>query len=334
LDNGEGPCISFAGLALDEAITSQILGVLEPAAVEAAVLASEQESLQQDEILAALQRELEAARYTAHRAEKQYDTTDPENRLVASELECRWNQALQKVQEVEQRIQQQVQRRKVAPATREEFENLAGELEAVWNHPESDARLKKRIVRTLIEEVVVDVDSQGGEIIALTHWKGGVHTELRIPHRRRGHSRAHTAKEIVEAVRVLARICFDDTIAGTLTRNGLLTGMGNRWTRERVISLRSHHGIPRYSEEQRKAEGWLSLTEAAAHLGVSGITLRLAIERGEIEAEHPLPDGPWVLNRRGLETGTAAQLVERTRGHKRAPALAVHDQGLLDLSAT
>ena len=70
----------------------------------------------------------------------------------------------------------------------------------------------------------------------------------------------------------------------------------------------------------------------AGHL--LGITLRLAIERGEIEAEHPLPDGPWVLNRRRLETGTAAQLVERTRKHKRAPALAVHDQGLLDLSAT
>ena len=161
-----------------------------------------------------------------------------------------------------------MQRRKVAPATREEFENLASEFEAVWNHPESDARLKKRIVRTLIEEVVVDVDGQGGEIIAVIYWKGGVHTELRMPHRRRGHSRAHTAKEIVEAVRVLTRICSDDTIAGALTRNGLLTGMGNRWTRERVISLRSHHGIPRYSEEQRKAEGWLSLTEAAAHLGV------------------------------------------------------------------
>jgi DNA invertase Pin-like site-specific DNA recombinase len=296
LDNGEGPCISFAGLALDEAITSQILGVLEPAAVEAAVLASEQESLQQDEILAALQRELEAARYTAHRAEKQYDTTDPENRLVASELECRWNQALQKVQEVELRIQQQVQRRKVTSASREEFENLAGELEAVWNHPESDARLKKRIVRALIEEVVVDVDGQGGEIIAVIHWKGGGHTELRMPLRRRGYSRAHTPEEIVEAVKVLARICSDDTIAGALTRNGLLTGMGNRWTRERVISLRSHHGIPCYSEDRRKAEGWLSLTEAAAHLSVSGLTLRLAIERGEIEAEHPLPDGPasWV----------------------------------------
>src|ERR1700693_661130 len=73
------------------------------------------------------------------------------------------------VREVELRIQQQGQSRKVEPATLGEFENLAGQLEAVWIHPDSDARLKKRIVRTLIEEVVVDVDSEGGEIIALVH---------------------------------------------------------------------------------------------------------------------------------------------------------------------
>ena len=334
LDHGDGPCISFAGLGLDEAIAQEILSVVQPAAVEAAVRASEQESLHQGEVLEALQRDLEAAQYTAHRAAKQYDTTDPENRLVADELERRWNQALQKVQEVELRIQEQVQQRKIAPATQEEFENLAGDLEAVWRHPESDARLKKGIVRALIEEVVVDSDAQEGEIIAVIHWKGGVHTELRITRRRRGHSRAHTPKEIVEAVKILTRICSDDTIAGTLTRNGLLTGMGNRWTRERVISLRSHHGIPCHSEDRRQAEGWLSLTEAAAHLGVSGITLRLAIERGEIEAEHPLTDGPWVLHRRGLETVAAAQLVERSRRHRRTPALGVPNQGLLDLSAT
>ena len=68
-------------------------------------------------------------------------------------------------------------------------------------------QMKKRIVRTLIEEVVVDVAGQAGEIIAVIHWKGGVHTELRIPHRRRGFSRAHTPPEIVDAVRVLVRIC-------------------------------------------------------------------------------------------------------------------------------
>ncbi len=152
--------------------------------------------------------------------------------------------------------------------------------------------------------------------------------------RRRGHSKAHTSKEIVEAVRVLTRICSDDIIAGALTRSGLLTGMGNRWTRERVISLRSHHGILSYNNDRQEAEGWMSLTEAAAHLGVSAITLRLAIERGEIEAEHPLSDGPWVLNRRALETANAAQLIQRARRNTRGPILAVSEQGLLDLSHT
>ena len=108
------------------------------------------------------------------------------------------------MQQIEVRIEQQIQRRKVTPATREEFENLAGDLEAVWSHPESDARLKKRIMRTLIEEVVVDMDPEGGEIIAVIHWKGGVHTELRIPRRRRGYSRTHTPKEIVDAVSLLS----------------------------------------------------------------------------------------------------------------------------------
>ena len=111
--------------------------------------------------------------------------------------------------------------------------------------------------------------------------------------------------------------------------------MGNRWTRERVVALRSHHGIPCYNEKRRQAEGWLTLTEAASQLGISAITLRLAIERGEMEAEHPLSDGPWVLPRHGLETAAAAQLVERTRRQKRrTPALGSQDQALLDLSVT
>jgi DNA invertase Pin-like site-specific DNA recombinase len=334
LDNGEPPCITFAGLGLDEAISREIVTVLEPAALAAAVLADEQETLQQAEILSVLQRELEAARYSARRAEKQYEATDPDNRLVASELERRWNDALQKVQQLEVRIEEARRSRQGMPATKEEFESLAGDLEAVWRHPETDVRLKKRIVRTLIEEVVVDVDGQAGEIIAVVHWKGGVHTELRIRRRRRGYSRAHTPQEIVDAVRILVRICSDDTIAGALSRGGLVTGMGNRWTRERVTSLRSHHGIPSYSAERRRVEGWLTLTEAADHLQISGITLRLAIERGEIEAEHPLASGPWVINRRALETEQAVQFAERIHTQRRNPILDVGLQAVIDFSAT
>jgi hypothetical protein len=118
------------------------------------------------------------------------------------------------------------------------------QLEAIWTDPDTSAQLKKRIVRTLIEEVLVDVDGPRGELLLTIHWKGGVHTELRLPRRRRGQCSTQTPRELIEAVAVLARISSDDIIAGVLNRNGHLTGRGNRWTRERVTALRSHHRIP------------------------------------------------------------------------------------------
>jgi hypothetical protein len=185
LDNGEPRCISFGGLLIDAAMAKEVLRVVQPAAVEAAIVASEGAARQQDDVLAAWTRDLEAARYAAQRAQKQYDATDPENRLVADELERRWNQALQRVREIEGRIDEHVQgRRQVVIPTREEFDTLAADLEAVWNDPHGDARLKKRILHTLIQEVVVDVDAAAGEIILTVHWRGGVHTEVRVPRRR------------------------------------------------------------------------------------------------------------------------------------------------------
>ncbi len=110
-------------------------------------------------------------------------------------------------------------------------------------------------------------------------------------------------------------------IAGVLNRNGLRTGRGNRWTRERVTSLRSYHKIPCYSPEKRKQEGWLNLTESAAFLGISTRTLRLAVERGEIQGEHPLTDGPWVFNRQDLEMEAAHAVVIRAKSRNGDPAV-------------
>lgn len=335
LDSGEPRCIGFGGMSVDETIAKEVLRVVQPAAVEAARLASEEEAHKQDEVLEAWNRDLEAARYAAHRAQKQYDAADPENRLVADELERRWNQALQRVQEIELRIEQHVQGQgKATTPTREEFEELAAKLETVWNCADTDVRLKKRIVRTLIHEVVVDVDAEAGELILVLHWKGGVHTELRLPRRRRGQNSKQTSKEIVDAVRTLARICSDEVIAGALNRNGLRTGRGNRWTREAVTSLRSHHQISCYGSDKRETEGWMNLTEAANSLRVSARTLRLAVERGEIGAGHPLADGPWIFNRCELQKEAAMNFVERVRGGKRDPAIPNSLQRKLGFSAT
>jgi DNA invertase Pin-like site-specific DNA recombinase len=334
-DNGEPRCISFGGLVVDDAIAKELLRVVQPAAIEAAVVASDAAAHQQDEVLHAWTRELEAARYAARRAQKQYDATDPDNRLVADELERRWNQALQRVHEIEDRIEQHVHgRRDVVVPTREAFETLAADLEAVWANPHTDVRLKKRLVRTLIQEIVVDIAADTAEVVLIVHWKGGVHTELRLPRRRRGQNATHTSKDAIDAVRVLARICPDDLLANVLNRNGLLTGRGNRWTRERVVSLRTHHDIACYDRERRVSEGWMNLSEAARILGISPRTLRLAVERGDIEAAHPLPDGPWVFQRQALEAPAAAALVARVRDRNHQPAIPNSQQRALVFSGT
>ena len=334
-DNGEPRCISFGGVVVDAAMTKEVLRVVQPAAIDAAVVASEGAARQQDEVVHAWKRELEAAQYAARRAQKQYDAADPDNRLVTDELERRWNQALQRVHEIEGRIEQHVQQQApIAAPTREAFEDLAADLEAVWNSPQADVGVKKRVVRTLIQEVIVDVDATAGEVILTIHWKGGVHTELRLPRRRRGPNRRHTAPEIVTAVRTLAHICSDDLLANSLNRSGLLTGRGNRWTRERVTALRTHHDIPCYDPARRQSEGWMNLTEAAQFLGITGRTLRLAVEQGEIEADHPLADGPWVFKRSDLETEAALRLVTRVRRRNQEAAIPTSQQRDLGFSST
>jgi DNA invertase Pin-like site-specific DNA recombinase len=331
LDNGEPRCIAFGGLTVDDAIAGEILRVVQPAAIEAAGQAQEQEVQNRDDVRAALTRDLEAAHFAADRAFRQYDATDPQNRLVAAELELRWNRALERVTDLQERIAaHDHQRPAPTSATPDDFASLASDLKTVWADPATNARLKKRIVRTLIHEVIADLEPQVGEIVLVLHWVGGVHTELRLPRRRRGQSKS-TAVEIIEAVRVLIRIASDDLIAGLLNRNRLTTGYGNRWTRERVTSLRSHHKIPIYSQQVRESEGWMTLTQAAATLAVSAKTLRLAAERGEVEAQHPLPDGPWIFKRTALETDAARHLAP---GNRNTPAGPDSHQQNLNLSMT
>lgn len=108
--------------------------------------------------------------------------------------------------------------------------------------------------------------------------------------------------DVVAAVRSLARVCDDTAIAGILNRNGLRTGRGNRCACGRVTSLRCTNCIPVYvAAEDGTVQNWLTLTDATAFMGISSRTLRLAVEHGRIEGEHPLPDGPWIFSRQALQ---------------------------------
>src|SRR6266699_1132173 len=133
--------------------------------------------------------------------------------------------------------------------------------------------------------------------------------------------------------RVDFSIC-GDLIAGILDRNGLVTGHGNRWTRERVTSLRSHHRISVYKPADDGIEPWLNLSNAARLLRISPRTLRLAAHAGEIDAIHPLPDGPWIFSRAALSTSSARDITERARQNPKYPTGSHPDQQSLFSSIT
>ncbi|MCP2223792.1 recombinase family protein [Bradyrhizobium elkanii] len=161
-------------------------------------------------------------------------------------------------------------------------------------------------------------DDVASEIVLIVHWVGGAHSELRLPKRRRG-QRNSTSADIIQAVRQLVVIASDDLIAGLLNRNGLKTGNGNRWTRERITSMRSNYHIPVFKPAEDGIEPWLNLGKAAKLLKIAPKTLRHAAEVGEIESIHPLPDGPWIFARTSLITTAAQSIAERARQNPKYP---------------
>jgi len=328
MDHAEPRCIAFGGLRADDAIEGAILSVVGPGAITAALAAEKEAGQRRDQVHEALGRDLEAAHYAADRAFRQYDAADPANRLVAGELEVRWNKALVRVQEVEAKIALHEAGRQAASPDPVSLTNLADDLKSIWTAPTTDARLKKRIARTLIHEIVADIDDQAAEVILVVHWIGGLHSEIRLPRRRRG-QRNSTPADIIDAVRQLVLILSDDVIAGFLNRNGLVTGNGNRWTRERVTSLRSHHHIPVYKRAEDGVEPWLNLNKAAEFLGIAPKTLRVSAEAGEIEARHPLPDGPWIFSRAALATEAARAITLRAQRRPKYPAESSPEQQTL-----
>jgi len=333
MDNGGPHCIAFGGLRIDDAVEEALLGVVGPGAIAAATAAAEQATRQWDQVRHALGRDLEAAHYAVDRAFRQYDAADPANRLVAGELEARWNRSLARVAEVEGKITAHDAMTAPPVADPSTLGLMASNLKAVWAAPTTDARLKKRIVRTLIHEVVADIDDEASEIVLIVHWGGGAHSEMRLPKRRRG-QRNSTSTNILEAVRQLVLIASDDLIAGLLNRNGLKTGNGNRWTRERVTSMRSNYRIPVFKAAVDRIEPWLNLGNAAKLLKVAPKTLRLAAEAGEIEGIHPLSDGPWIFERSALTTSAAQSITERARQNPKYPAGSHPDQQNLFSSNT
>jgi DNA invertase Pin-like site-specific DNA recombinase len=293
-DGGEPGCMTFGGRGVDRTVVAQILRVLRPAALEAAVEIAHESVAKKDNLVTALELERESALYAADRARRQYDAVDPANRLVADELERRWEAALRKVTEVDESLKlARSAQRTSPPPSLDGLRALAKDFDRVWDAQSTSFALKKRIVRALIEEIVVDVDPEASRIDLVFHWKGGRHSSASVPKLGTGKHVTDLPVDVIEVIRVLARVCSDRTIAAYLTRSGTKPATGNRWTWKKVAAARNHRGIPPASKQPPGV--WLSLGAAAKISGIDRNLLSEAASRGLIDADHPLTNGPWVF---------------------------------------
>jgi hypothetical protein len=200
-------CISFGNMRIDAAVSAEVIKLLSPLAMDAALEAIDDRHRTSTALLGQTELMLQQAQYEADRARRQYDAIDPENRLVAGELERRWNERLENVARIEEQLR--ARRVETAPALdsteRTELLALATDLPRLWNHPAASLTTRKRLLRALVEEIVVCVEP--GRLLLKLHWKGGDHTALEVPKNRWGQHRWKTSTATAELIRDLHACC-------------------------------------------------------------------------------------------------------------------------------
>jgi hypothetical protein len=313
VNHGEpGKCIGFGAVRVDDAIAQEVLHVIGGNAIDAALEAADQLRRQRDDRRAALALEVDQARYEVRLAERRFEAVDPDNRLVAATLEARWNSTLQHAKDLADRLDA-FDRDVSLPVIpdRAVLLSLAHDLPAVWRAPTTDMRLKQRIVRVLIQEIVADVDEGTRMMVLVIHWVGGRHSELRVRKASAGEHRHRTSVEAIEVIRGMAGRFQDEQIAATLNRLRLRTGSGNTWTEIRVSSARKSHAFPAY--DRHRPQDALTLQDAARHVGVSTTTLRRLIRDRQVPAQQVVPCAPWEIARDALDSDQVRSAIRRSR---------------------
>jgi DNA invertase Pin-like site-specific DNA recombinase len=317
-------CVSFGGLGADRMVATQVLRSLEPMGIQAALQAIEKLQGAEDERHVQKRLALEKARYEVCHAQRQYDAVDPANRLVAGTLERRWNDAMTVQSRLEEELAELMRQRPCAlgKEARQNLLALAHDLPQLWDHPASSPDIKKRILRTVINEIVVSAD--GDSVRMIVHWQGGDHTELRLKKAPTGRHRYVTSVDTLELIASLARHQPDQRIAATINRLGHRTAHGQTWTATRVCAIRKGHDIAAYCEGERRERGELTIEEVAAVMRVAPRAVLRLIHQKHLKATQACHNAPWTIRQGDLDEYLAARAT-------RSPSSPDSDQLILDI---
>ena len=285
-------CLGFGGARVEAAVASELIRAVEPMAIEAALEAERMHMESHNERRRIVELELQQAQYEARLAERRYAACDPDNRLIAAQLEKSWEVALRRVEACQARLN--AEQRPDPTTEAPDFTDLAADLSAAWTAPTTTMRARQRLVRALIKDIIADVDEATREVVLVIHWKGGQHSQLRVKKPKTGEHGCSTSEDALAVMRSMAGRWDDTHIAASLNRMGLQTGQGKSWNAKRVAGLRRVHDIHAYRSAEKNGE-WLTMREAASELGVTSHVIRRLIQSQVLAAEQVVPGAPFQI---------------------------------------
>lgn len=295
--NGRGVhCLNIGGMQIDQAVADSLLEALKPAALEAALQATQQLESDHHAALAQWRMTVERVRYEAQRAERRYRAVDAENRLVARGLEAEWELRLSELEQAQTELarKRQLRPHTLSPEERQRIGALGADLKRVWAAPTTTDRDKKELLRTLLEEVIITVQRDEWRAHLTLRWRGGMISEIDVHLPRLNPARIHTDEDTVELVRRLAAHYPDGLIAGILNRQGRKTVRGERFSANQVGSLRRYRDIARFEPPAEPPKGELvTIAGAADILQVAPSTIHRWLAEGLIAGEQLTPGAPW-----------------------------------------
>jgi excisionase family DNA binding protein len=305
---GLARCMTFGGPRVDAAVARELLRAVEPLAIEAAFEAERMHRERQDSQRHILDLELQQARYEANLAERRYAACDPDNRLIAAQLEKNWEIALRRAKDLE--LRQPSESASTIEVDPRAFANLAENLSAAWNAPDVTMRARQQLLRTLIADIIADVDDTVRDVVLTIHWRGGQHSELRVRKPQTGEHGCATADDALAVMRSMAGRWSDEHIAASLNRMGLPTGQGKTWTAHRVASVRRVRDIHAYRSAEKDSE-WLTMTEAAKALSVTNHRIRHLIKSGILPAVQVVSGAPYQIRVKDLASDMVKTAIAR-----------------------
>ena len=298
---GEPVCQHLPADPIDAEVVAAFFAAVTPAELEAWAQAHDarrqaEAALDRAEVL-----QVERLRYQAALAERQFHRVDPDNRLVAAELEHRWERALRELRQAEDALTRHRTAR-AKPETlsaedRARFLTLGPQLPALWQQPDMTRERKKALLRSLIDKVVLRRTAADRIHIRIV-WCGGEVSALEIEVAVSTHRVLARGAEMEARLLALARQGVDDaTIAAQLTREGYRSARCGHVSVDTVRHVRHQHRVLRdwRRAHPRHVSGWLTMAELARRLQVSRDWLERRIRNGTIAIARDAASGRFLF---------------------------------------